>query len=251
MSKDHEYKWVPGAEIPLDAIQRMRNSFRKPPVALEEMRNSIERDSYTELMDKPIEEVDAGYLDEVLSEISSCTFSFGHREDWQQWFKYMLPALILRCKEGPNFDFLSGSVVTAFMSIYWEGIPDEYVGFRDDVIDSLSLCLMNKELWFDHFDRKTGIMVQRSRFLDSYPNGQDRLKLSWDSIRADESLSSMMFFCLKYLTVDEIRSWVGSLFSIDDINWNGALMVWLFRCLGFVKEIAYISTIFWKNPAPI
>ena len=36
MTSNREYKWVPGYEIPLDAIERMQNRFLMPPVPMGE-----------------------------------------------------------------------------------------------------------------------------------------------------------------------------------------------------------------------
>ena len=238
MTSNREYKWVPGYEFPLDAIERMQNRFLMPPVPMgEAWFIGKERHLYTELIEQPFSEIEASHLSvQILFELASGTFSFGHMDEWDQWFKYLLPHLILRSHEGFFFDnLLLQSAVTSFMSIYWRGIPDEYPGFRDDVIDTLSLCLMNKELWFDHRDGKTLRTCPRARFLESYPNGQNQLVLGWNSAQTEASLSSMMFFCIKYLNDDEIRSWVKSLFEIDDVYWKGALSVWLLGALDMLR----------------
>ena len=226
-----EYKWIHGYEFPVDAIERMKNSFRRPTIALEEMRNSVERESYTELIDKPVEEISVDYLSNVLYEISSGTFCFYQREDWQQWFKYLLPHLIVRSHEVYISELLLSPIVTAFMSIYWKGIPEDYLGFRDDIIDTLSLSLMNKKLWFIHKDSNSGISSTRAHFLDDYLDGRNNPRVNWDASDANGSLSSSMFFCIKYLNADEMGSWIKSLFEIDDLYWKGALSVWLLGAL--------------------
>lgn len=213
--------------------------------------NTKERRLYTELIDKPFEQIETSDLSIfILFAISSGTSCFGHREEWDEWFKYLLPDLILRCQDSYFFnELLAQAVVTAFMSIYWNGIPEEYKGFRDDVINSLSLCLMNEDLWFDHKDENTGTAYPKATFLDCYKDGKAQLRLDWNTGKANESFSALMFFCLKYLNPEEIISWVKSLFLIRDTYWKGTLMVWLLGAYDILKEPVVVPSMIEKaNP---
>ncbi len=135
------------------------------------------------------------------------------------------------------------------MSVYWNGISEEYKGFRADVINSLSLCLVNDNLWFDYFDEKTKTVYPRANFLDTYKDGKDQLRLDWNSGKSNESLSALMVFCLKYLNPEEISSWIKSLFSIGDIYWKGALMVWLLGAYDILKQPIIVPSMIEKaNP---
>jgi hypothetical protein len=252
MSDKSEYKWIPKNGVSFNAVERMRKHFQKPNYPMgEAWFNTENRRFYTELIEKPFEEIEASELSTgVLFEISSGTSCFGHREEWDEWFKYLLPNLILRSQEFYFFnELLAQSVITAFMTIYWKGIPEEYDGFRKDVIDSLSVCLMSKELWFDYLDEKTQTTHLRVFFLDTYRDGKDNLRLDWNSRSSNESLSALMFFCLKYLNSEEIISWTNSLFSIKDIYWRGALMVWLLGAYDILEEPIVVPSMIEKaNP---
>ena len=239
MNNAKEYKWIPNNGVSHDAVERMKNHFLKPKQLMgEAWFIGKERRLYHELIDKPFAEIESSDLStEILFEIASGTKCFGHREEWDEWFKYLLPQLILRSSEFYFFnELLAQSIISAFMNVYWNYIPEEYPGFRNDVIDSLSLCLMNEELWFDYVDEKTKTIHPRAKFLDTYKDGGDKLRLDWNSGTSNESLSALMFFCLKYLNLREISSWVKSLFSISDLYWKGALMVWILGAYDILKQ---------------
>lgn len=243
------YQWIPKNGISLEAIERMRTHFPKPNYLVgEAWFISKKRRLYSEINTKnsfnKIQPID---LSAILFEISSGTKSFGHREEWDEWFKYLLPDLIIRTQEFKYFNFmLVPDIVTAFMSIYWKGIVEEYEGFRNDIISSLSLCLMNDNLWFDYKNENTQSTNLRPNFLDSYLDGRDELKLGWNCGASDGNLSAMMFFCLKYLKPEEIVSWVKSLFSIQDIYWKGALSVWLLGAYDLLQESIVIPSMIEK-----
>lgn len=246
------YQWIPRKGCSLKALNRMRLHFHKPNYPMgEAWFMGEERRLYTELLNEnPLEKIKTTDLSSILFEISSGTSCFGHQEEWDEWFKYLLPGLILHSQDVEYFSqLLVQAVISAFMSIYWQGIDEEYDGFRNDVIDSLSLCLMNDNLWFDYKDEKTNTVNARAVFLDTYQDGRGDLKLGWNSGQADENLSAMMFFCLKYLNQEEIVTWVKSLFAIPDEYWKGALMVWLLGAYDILNEpIVVPSKIEKANP---
>lgn len=237
MINQSAYLWTPKKGVSLDAVERMRAHTRKPLKPMgEAWFMSEERRLYTELMEKPFEEILNNGLSEILFEISSGTSCFGHLEEWDDWFRYLLPDLIVHSRDH-KFFLIYGYVqqtVTAFMSVYWKEIVEEYKGFREDVINSLSLCLMNNEFWFDYKDKGTGEVYPKTSFLSwEEENGQ---WVDWDAGRANENLSAMLFFCLKYLYAEEIVTWVESLFAIRDPYWRGALMVWLLGAYDLLQE---------------
>lgn len=246
------YQWIPGQGVSFEAIERMRNHFHKPNYPMgEAWFNTKKRRLYTELIEMPLSEIKNSELSTyVLFDISSGTKSFGHRQEWDEWFKYLLPDLILRCQDFHYFSTMFvQDVVSAFMSVYWKGIPEEYEGFRTDVLNSLSICLMNEDLWFDGRSEITTMTFSRVKFLDTYEDGKGRLRLGWDCGQSDENLSAMMFFCLKYLNEKEIVSWVKSLFAISDVYWKGALMVWLLGAYDILQESIVVPEMIEKaNP---
>ena len=206
---------------------------------------------FTELIDAPFEQIKTTDLSvDILFAISSGTKSFGHREEWDEWFKYLLPDLILRCQDFKWFnEMLVQNVVTAFMSIYWNGINEEYEGFRGDVISSLSHCLMSEDLWFESKVENTQTINLIPVFLDLYKDGKDELRLGWNAAKSDENLSAMLFFCLKYLTPEEIRTWTKSIFLITSEHLRGAFMIWLLGAYDILNEpIVLPSKIVKANP---
>jgi hypothetical protein len=161
MSDSKDYRWIPGRGPSLEAIERMRAHFPKPKEpAGEGWFIGKKRRMYTELIDAPLAEVDPKFLSmEVLFEIASGTMAFGHRDEWEDWFRFLLPGLIPRATEttfGAEVRWLLQSVITAFFSVFWHGINDEYPGFRRDVLDTLPLPLMGEELWIKYTDGVTG-----------------------------------------------------------------------------------------------
>lgn len=232
-----EYQWTPREGVSLEAVERMRNHFHKPPYPMgEAWFNTKERRLYTELIDQPFENIKNSDLVNILFEISSGTKAFGHRDDWDEWFKFLLPSVILRSDDFLYFKSMVGPhVISAFMSVYWTGIVEEYKGFRDDVMNSLSIWLMNRELWYEFRD-EGGRTFPRTHVLDKYEDGAGNLRLDWHSGHSDENLSASMFFCLKYLYPQEIPSWVTSLFAIEDTHWKAALMIWLLGSYDMLNE---------------
>ncbi|MBW4580572.1 MAG: hypothetical protein KME42_13495 [Tildeniella nuda ZEHNDER 1965/U140] len=229
MASKPEYRWIPKQEIALDSLGRMQAHFHKP---LEPMGEawfmSEKRRMFHELMEQPIEQVPVKILSKALTEISSGTCCFGHRDEWDQWFKYLLPYSIARCHELVSYDetLLIQDIAAAFMCIYWKGIPEEYPEFREDVICSLSVSLMVSDLWIDYQDELTKSSYPKFNF-QIWRNKNDTLRMDWNARKANCNLSSMMFFCLKYLEPKEIYTWIHSCISIYDPYWRGALSVWL------------------------
>ncbi|MFN2598448.1 MAG: hypothetical protein ABR563_14810, partial [Pyrinomonadaceae bacterium] len=206
----------------------MRKYFRKPTRPMgEAWFMSAERELFYELSEQPIASIPVENLHRYLFEISSGTGCFGHSQEWDEWFKYLLPDLILRSHESYAFSDLLEHVVTAFMSIFWSGLDGEYADFRADVINSLSLCLMKDELWCDWQDSPGAASYKKAKFL-VWEDDEGKLTTSgWHAGQCSRPFSAMIFFCLKYLEPGEIVSWVRSLVEIGDPYWRGTLMVWL------------------------
>ena len=184
------------------------------------------REIYTRLMTKPIRESRVKYLMDALREISSGTHSFGHQDEWDQWFRYLLPELVLRGHETYAFDRLLEHTITAFMQVYWETLDVEYPGFRQDALDSVPISLMGPELWSANPETPKDATKSTPAFLLQEHNG--RLFIEWWGLqRARPDLSAALFFCLKYLPSAKMRSWVDSLLSIEHPHWKAAFLVWL------------------------
>lgn len=239
---EKRFEWTPLSEIDPEAIARMRGHFLKPAEPMgEAWFMSKDRRMFTELQvpDAP-RKIDPVELSGILGEIGG-TFAFGRRREWDDWFRYLLPDLILRAKEEvyPD-DMLIGQVVTAFMGVFWKGIREEYPGFRQDVIDTLALVLVDKDLWQIEEDNPV------PRFLIPKPVHYKDFKLDWHDGKADPSVSALIFFCLKYLGPGEIITWSASLFSVSDIYWKGNLLVWLYGAWDLLNSPVVLPTLIEK-----
>src|SRR5581483_5549943 len=135
----------------------------------------------------------------------SGTSSFGHSNEWTHWFLYLLPRLIRRCMNSIKNAEVFQNLVTTFVCLNPDEIEAQYESFRDDVIATLPHCLMANDRWSDWVDRSSGKSDKRPSFLET------SLGVHWSPGNAHEDLSAAMFFCLKYLFPDEIKTWVTSL----------------------------------------
>ncbi len=146
---------------------------------------SEERRYFPELADREtVLNLDAVDLTEIIGEISSGTSCFGRLDEWDDWFKFLLPDLIVRSIEDQYFNtYIIQPVVTTFMAIYWDGITEEYPGYREDVLATLFQALMDEALWD---------MNGRPIFLVDYENGAGDPVLGWNQGEADGNVSAMM-----------------------------------------------------------
>ncbi len=188
---------------------------------------SRERFLYSEMMEQDPGKLSADYLDSVLWEIASGTKCFGHLEEWDQWFRFLLPALVAGSHQGRNS---MENTMNAFFNVFDHGITGIYDDFRDDIISSLSLCMMKGELWFDWVDEVTKLRSKRPKFL-----ADGAAPRSWNCRETSAEVSVSIFFCLKYLMPEEITSWVKSLVAINDPFWQAHLLVWLVGFEDFMK----------------
>jgi hypothetical protein len=228
------YEWVPCAGTSAEALERMRAHFPRPNEPMgEAWFISKERFFYTRLADEPVADVDADYLHNCLFEITSGTNSFGRREEWEQWFRFLLPDLILRGHERHSFTFLLEPTISAFKVIFWDGLEGEYAGFRDDVVGTLGRCLMREELWDC---RATHGRPPLGRFLRWQDEAGAIGPAGWHAGETSAPLAASLFFCLNYLPAEEIPSWVASLAAVEDPYFRGALVVWLLGALDLLSE---------------
>jgi len=224
-----DYQWIPGCGPSAPALKRMREQIKKPEEPMgEAWFMSEERLLYSELMEQDPLKLPHIYLWKVLWEIATGTKCFGHLEEWDQWFQFLLPPLVEKSNEG--YEILEDTI-GAFFNVFDNGITEIYDGFRDDMINSLSLCLMKGELWFDWVDEVTKTKIQRPDFLVDC--GVPR---RWNCRKTRSEVSVSLFFCLKYLRPEEITSWVKSLAAINDPFWQAHLLIWLVGFDDFLKQ---------------
>jgi hypothetical protein len=213
------FAWIPLTQPDSDTIERMRKHFARPrepmrvPWFLGEIRY------HNSVMDEPLETLDAKSLISLLEDIASGISSHGRWDEWVGWFQYALPTAILRGHEG-GWELILGNTLTAFFNVYWNGIEEEYPGFRDDILNSLAKSIMMPAFWDEKGDFKITEMELNSK------------AYFYESIG---TFSAAMFFCLKYLKNAEIVSWVASITSIASPRWKIQLMLWLINAKNFYK----------------
>jgi hypothetical protein len=232
------FKWVPCGGPSPEAIERMRARFPKPSEPMGEAWFQSEgRYLYTWLAETPLSEVSAKALCDILWDISG-TSSFGRMEEWDAWFKYLLPDLVLRGHESDIHDVLVETTVTAFMLIFPSRLGEVYEGFREDALATLGACLMKPEFW----DGCEGGAVEEEAacptadFL-AWQNEEGEVGLAdWHAGCAPGPMSASLFFCLKYLNEDEVGPWFESVVAIEDPYFRAALAVWLLGALDLLES---------------
>jgi hypothetical protein len=193
------FHWIPLQGPDKNAISRMRTHFAKPSkLAPVGWFISQEQDYHTVLSEQSPNVISLETLETILHDIANGISSFGAMSEWISWFKFLLPDLILRSHEKDATSMTLNIINTVFFNIYWERIPEDYPGFYWDTMESLGHCLMKPELW------STGDFSPQVDIRNRYSN----------------SLSTSMLFCLKYLPIEDIAPWVGSIVNIPGDHWR-------------------------------
>jgi hypothetical protein len=126
---------------------------------------------------------------QLLVELASGTSSFGPMKEWNNWYHYLLGALVPRSHEA-FVSYLLESLLTGFMAICPNGIYREpYEGFREDVLLTLGRCMMDSMCW-------NGTDIAIGKVLRKSNNNPNHVWAWWD---ASGDFAASMFFCLKYL----------------------------------------------------
>jgi len=189
-----------------DAIARMRLHFPKPSEPMPEAWFMGKLKFFTELDGNS----DSIYLYKALQEISSgiVLFSKVHYIPlWKEWFRYLLPDLILRANDPENLGTFFKNILTAtistFFSIYPDKITEEYSGFRDDVISTL------------------GTRPFPYPVVQTSDEDLKKPRDIWDNFDFSfhEEVENSILFCLKYLAPKELEVWAVSLFQIESPQW--------------------------------
>jgi len=223
---DVPFLWLPGSGPDEDALARMRSYLPRPLKPMgEAWFMSKERKMHQELFTLGAAKLPLRDLHSALEDIASGTQCFGHFEEWDMWLPHMLPDLVLRSHEHHIFDILLENTITAFMAVYWTGIPEEYQGFARDVRLTLGKALMKPELWEPDPLEPENPARRIPIFLSREDRGEALLS-DWGSSNAPGGLAAAMAFCLKYLPDNDLRSWAGALFDIDHPHWRFAVLVW-------------------------
>jgi hypothetical protein len=198
------FEWIPGRGIDGDAVERMKQHFPQPTKPTYEAWFISGTINYHHWLFQPFEALSSRDLAEYLFDTGSGITSFGRYEEWVVWFQYLLPRLLPRFWE----ENLLTLMLDYVFNLYPDGLVEEYSGFRDDIMRTLPQAIMSPELW------KDGDLALFP-FYGNY--GSDRYSPIYAS----------MFFCLMYLSTQEIVSWVASLACIEGEFWQEGLSTWL------------------------
>ena len=168
-----------------------------------------------------VQAIAAGELHDALWEITSGMSCFGPRPEWTDWFHHLLGQLVPRSHEN-WFHYLLEDLISAFISVYPNGIESEpYPGFRWDALNTLGRCIMDRTCWSD------GRII-----VGEILHGGEDCWGFWHWFEASGDFSASMFFYLKYLSPEQIDTWMKSALRIDCPHWRAQVMVWFVGAYG-------------------
>ena len=210
------YRWVPGEGPDSDAIARLKEAFPKPQEAMGEAWFIGDvRKTFPELMGN-LDALDDEQFTTPLWELSSGPGCFGPREEWTDWYHFLLPRLVERNWRRP-LHHPAELLVTGFISQHPDSRdPMPYAGFRRDALLTLGRLIMAPDAWPDdkiHLDRA----LNKHRTVDGN-------FCFWE---ASGPLSASLFFCLKYLPQPAVGPWFESVRAITNPVWTEQVAVWL------------------------
>jgi hypothetical protein len=215
-------RWtLPGeAPDPL-AIARMRQHFPRSNELMPIPWFMGDITFYDSLATDSPQTLDAKEFCRALGDIASGINSFPdvyYVPVWKAWFKFLLPAIIIRADEAANFNSFDLDLlvkgITAFFNIYPYQIDEEYPGFRDDVVSSLGACALPRKLAREDASQRGDYEPLFNAIWEA------RRMIENHGLQSFEEVNSSMLFCLKYLTAAEIAEWATSLFQIDSPQWH-------------------------------
>ena len=220
----NQFRWQPKRGMDPDALARLRKQFPRPGELMgEAWFIGGQRRMFPELNGN-LALLDVNFLHEVLREIAGGTSSFGPFREWDQWFHYLLAGLLTRAHD-KCFASLLESLMNAFFAIYPQGILHlPYKRFEADVLSTLGQCMMEPQCW-------NGEDVALETLLENSYGHPERV---WFDLDASGDLSASMFFCLKYLPVEQIGEWLQSIVDITSPVWRMQLMTWLVGANGML-----------------
>ena len=200
------FRWFPGQKIDEAALGRMRENFpvpnRKPPVAW--FLTGIE---YYEGINNYKEMNLKRYLDDIRGGI----IAFGRLKIWVDWFHHMLPFLIEKAYKEDDAELFQ--TIVQFMSVtYQHELYEEYLGFHQDIFNTLLKIIMLERFWEDG-EINAPFWLEESGM---YPPGMETSGIR-DSLQ----------FCIKYLPEQDMSEWVKSVTTINSKKWHEQVKFWL------------------------
>lgn len=221
-----EYRWIPGQQLDSAAIARMKAHFPRPATDPPEAWFMSHPQVYHSGLLEALIAVPPNVRDveHFLEDVGRGIKIFGRRQEWVEWFHFLLPYLLEVIFEHELLPLSMNYLI----NLYPQEIVDEYPEFRQDIFSTLIRCVMAEHLW------QTGDLAAQYRWFD------DRAGY-WSP-----AFCASMMFCLKYLTVDEIATWMESIASIRGERWTRDLITWLHG----LKQAEYFTTHPQEMPAP-
>ncbi len=192
----------PGEQPDPAVIARMRQHFPKPSELMPIAWFMGEIVFYELLAEESPQTLDAKEFCRALNDIAGGIFCFPevyYVPVWKDWFRYLLPDIILRSDEPANFNDYSRWIlvkaIIAFFNIYPHEIDEEYAGFRDDVIQTLGTRAIPRKL-----ARETLLPGKENSplFVDIWDVSYQIE--NWGFVSFEEVNISLLF-CLKYFDV--------------------------------------------------
>lgn len=242
------FEWIPRQGIRPSALERMKAHFAKPTDPPYEAWFMAEINYYTSFLEEPPEALDWDYY---WDDTGSGIRNFGRRREWVIWYQYLLPYVLPLLKD-PNSGhnhlikfihyfinlYSKGRYLPSSPIVYEDqrwlanldyagGITEEYEGFREDILHSLGQAFMGSIFWpTDGLEPAT--LWYEDHGVESF----------WIDCYYASS-----FFCLMYLTPDEIKTWVASMVRHEDPRWQRELRVWLTGWQRFLRYYDHPSEI--------
>jgi hypothetical protein len=233
------FQWqMPNPSPDPSALQRMRQHFLLPPEPMPEAWfMSGEVNLFTWLYEMPPDELmkNRRLCEVVFREIASGLNFFpkvSYVKDWRAWFKYLLPSAILHAQAWNTHVLVLA--LNAFMAVYPDGIIEEYSGFRQDVVYTLGTRFIPEKLSRDELPNPNFQHVQNPVFNDLWDE-TGYMGMEYPGVGDEPGLA--MFFCLKYLTSQEIVSWVDSIIRIKSPQWYLTVITWWLAFNQFLKLV--------------
>lgn len=201
-----QFRWTPSEPLSADAIARMKAHFHKPESDPPEPWFMSAKQRYFSGLQEALTNhpADTYYVQDFLHDVGGGIRIFGRRQEWVDWYLFLLPFLLERIFE----DELLLLTLNYFFNLYPHVIVEEYSGFRDDVLVTLGRCIMNPFLW------ENGDLDTQHWWFDEWAG-------YWVP-----SLNASMMFGMKYLTDEEIPEWIASIGSIQGDHWLASIRSW-------------------------
>jgi len=228
IKQSSNYLWIPGTGPDASALDRMTRAFPRPGQPMgEAWFMGSERKMFAQPLSTPVPELEIDYVQLMLREILMGPPCFGQREEWTEWFHYLLPRLIPLALQNYGFSVTQESLVCAMFAQHPD--PDfvaPYADFRENMLATLGRTLMSADVWEGGRMKPGTVLLHEGRHY-GVP--------WWYRNVASPSISATLFLCLKYLHPDQIGGWVESVFRIDCPYWRGQLMIWLLGAKPFFE----------------